>query len=279
LCRPTLARVARQGSLDSFQRGISSLVSHDPDAVFIVCCIDARRCVVGARVYVFPCRQRVSAIREQSKRSRGERASERDSQEEGARERNKSFRVVRKRSRGACAFKQLRRLSDRVAAALSSWALTHSMIPNKARALSLTHSLTRFCSQVAPETNGEPVVDRAFLVHVARRLLAGEERELPNVCKEAHACQSLWRTEWGCAFAPCDCFFTEHSETQVSQRGYDSKYRSGTSVQYRLCCVVFSHYVPRTHCRSPAVPLARLLAMNVFECRGGKGAKFLHEVH
>ena len=36
-----------------------------------------------------------------------------------------------------------------------------------------------------------------------------------------------------------------------------------------LCCVVFSHYVPRTHCRSPAVPFARLLAMNVFECRGG----------
>ena len=143
MCRPTLARVARQGSPDSFQRGISSLVCHDPDAVVIVCCIDARRCVVGALVYVFPCRQRVSAIREQSKRSRGERASEGDSEEEGARERNKSFRVVRKRSRGVCSFQQLQKLSDRVAAALSSWALTHSMIPNKARALShsLTHSL------------------------------------------------------------------------------------------------------------------------------------------
>jgi hypothetical protein len=31
--------------------------------------------------------------------------------------------------------------------------------------------------------------------------------------------------------------------------------------------------MPRTHCRSPAVPLARLLAMNGFECRGGKRSK------
>ncbi len=31
--------------------------------------------------------------------------------------------------------------------------------------------------------------------------------------------------------------------------------------------------MPRTHCRSPAAPLASLLAMNVFGCRGGKKSK------
>ncbi len=40
-----------------------------------------------------------------------------------------------------------------------------------------------------------------------------------------------------------------------------------------LECPRSRHYVPRTHFRSPAVPLARLRAMNVFECRGGKKSK------
>ena len=31
--------------------------------------------------------------------------------------------------------------------------------------------------------------------------------------------------------------------------------------------------LPRTHCQSPAAPLACLLAMNVFGCRGGKKSK------
>jgi len=46
-----------------------------------------------------------------------------------------------------------------------------------------------------------------------------------------------------------------------------------------VSCRPASHYVSRTHCRSPAVPHARALACMSVMVEVVKGAKFLHEVH
>jgi hypothetical protein len=64
----------------------------------------------------------------------------------------------------------------------------------------------------------------------------------------------------------------------------DSKGRSLVILLYS-CLIQFvscrppSHYVSRTHCRSPAVPHARALACMSVMVEVVKGAKFLHEVH
>jgi hypothetical protein len=64
----------------------------------------------------------------------------------------------------------------------------------------------------------------------------------------------------------------------------DSKGSSLALVLY-LCLIQFvlcrrpSHYVFRTHCRSPAVPPARALACMSLSIEEEKGAKFLREVH
>ena len=64
----------------------------------------------------------------------------------------------------------------------------------------------------------------------------------------------------------------------------DSKGRSLALLLYScliqsVSCRPPSHYVSRTHCRSPAVPHARALACMSVMVEVVKGAKFLHEVH